>query len=277
MRSRLQSMAGLISAVAFLAMATAAARGQGVEVKVCRLGALPIEKHLLYRPSDLTYARGVLYIADSGNNRIVAIDSLGHTIRTYGGAGSGVGEFISPQSVSVSAHGLMCVADVGNKRVGVMRVDGAEPTTIDEGFYVFDVATHPDGFVYTGRRDRDDALLVVHERTGAVRGIGQPISISHEHESAFRNANTVQVDCGDSLIVVGFSALAIVRTLSLDGRLTGEFFVGGDEVDYIRNEAWGKMLTGVDGKTLEERRGIVTASQSDILDDFLALARPGRF
>jgi sugar lactone lactonase YvrE len=67
-------------------------------------------------PKGLTYdSSGILYIADSGNNRIV-LAQFTAVIGATGTGGADLGQFISPGNISVGKRGVY-VADTGNNRI----------------------------------------------------------------------------------------------------------------------------------------------------------------
>ena len=97
----------------------------------------------LYFPSAVaTDLAGILYVADSANNRIRRIDAAG-TIATFAGTGergySGDGEAAtnarldSPTGVAVDAAGRVYVADFGNQRVRRIGLDGIIETFAGAG------------------------------------------------------------------------------------------------------------------------------------------------
>ena len=70
--------------------------------------------------------RGHLFIADSGNNRIVVAEASFGPLATSGGPGSDLGQFRDPRNVCLSERGI-CVADTGNDRVQIFEtVQGGE-------------------------------------------------------------------------------------------------------------------------------------------------------
>jgi sugar lactone lactonase YvrE len=80
---------------------------------------------------------GRILVADSGNHRIQAFDALGTVLTTYGGPGSGAGQFNSPQGLAVGRTGRVVVADQGNNRLVVLSFDGNEfayLNSLDAGF-----------------------------------------------------------------------------------------------------------------------------------------------
>jgi len=67
---------------------------------------------------------GLVYIADSQNNRIVVLSSEGREIRSWGREGSGPGEFKTPSDVAVAEDGNVWVTDMWNGRVQVFDEQG---------------------------------------------------------------------------------------------------------------------------------------------------------
>jgi uncharacterized protein (TIGR03663 family) len=75
-----------------------------------------------YGPRGLFYDRNrkELYVADTGNRRIVVFDKNGVPLRQFGTSGSAPGQFDEPTSVAVSDDGKVYVTDLHNKRVQVL-------------------------------------------------------------------------------------------------------------------------------------------------------------
>jgi uncharacterized protein (TIGR03663 family) len=70
-------------------------------------------------------AQGNVYIADTGNKRIVVTDSDGNFLYQWGYAGSEPGAFNEPTGVAVDGQGNVYVADTWNGRVQVFAPDGS--------------------------------------------------------------------------------------------------------------------------------------------------------
>ncbi|WP_129670388.1 flippase activity-associated protein Agl23 [Candidatus Chloroploca sp. Khr17] len=68
---------------------------------------------------------GRVYLADTGNRRIVVTDDTGTFLYQFGGAGSELGQFNEPTGVAVDARGNVFVADIWNGRVQVFTPDGS--------------------------------------------------------------------------------------------------------------------------------------------------------
>jgi hypothetical protein len=76
---------------------------------------------------------GKIFVADTGNDRIVRIDDMtGRGWTTFGTSGSGVNQFRSPEGIFVNATGQIFVADAGNHRlVRINDMTGSGWTTFD--------------------------------------------------------------------------------------------------------------------------------------------------
>jgi uncharacterized protein (TIGR03663 family) len=70
-------------------------------------------------------ADGTWYVADSGNQRIQVLDADGVTVRMWGSAGSGPGQFQEPWGIAVNQKlGRVYVSDTWNHRVQVFDLEG---------------------------------------------------------------------------------------------------------------------------------------------------------
>jgi len=92
---------------------------------------------------------GLLYIADTDNNRVQVLSKTGAFLRKWGTIGGGNGQFLRAEDVAVSADGTVWVADDGNSRVqafsgaGAFKMSIATPSEAARG-----VAVDADGNVY---------------------------------------------------------------------------------------------------------------------------------
>jgi DNA-binding beta-propeller fold protein YncE len=58
-----------------------------------------------------------MYLADTGNDRIIKLGTGGRYLGMWGGRGAGPGELQQPAGVAVDGHGDVYVADTGNNRI----------------------------------------------------------------------------------------------------------------------------------------------------------------
>ena len=87
---------------------------------------------LFLRPAGLDLDhRGMLYVADSGNNRVQVVDNDGNFISEYGVRGWRTGEFDNPTDVAINFQRteLLYVADTDNHRIQYCNL-------VDRIFYV---------------------------------------------------------------------------------------------------------------------------------------------
>lgn len=82
-------------------------------------------KDRFHSPDDLVFnSKGEIYVADSGNRRIVHLDSFGRYIGEWGSQGSEPGQFKIPHSLAIDSRGRIYVADRGNDRIQIFSPEG---------------------------------------------------------------------------------------------------------------------------------------------------------
>jgi DNA-binding beta-propeller fold protein YncE len=69
-------------------------------------------------------ARDSLYVADTGNKRIVRFDKQWKVVSDWGTSGNGPGQFVEPVGLAVDSGGNVYVADTGNHRFQVFDGEG---------------------------------------------------------------------------------------------------------------------------------------------------------
>jgi hypothetical protein len=65
------------------------------------------------------------FVADTGSHQVGAIGDGLETVATFGGYGSGPGEFSRPEGIAAAPGGRVVVADTGNDRLQVLSFDGS--------------------------------------------------------------------------------------------------------------------------------------------------------
>lgn len=79
----------------------------------------------LYAPHGVAVAAdGRVFIADSGNNRLVVCDADLANPQSIGKSGAGAEEFAAPTGVAIGPSGNVYVTDTGNKRIQVLDGQG---------------------------------------------------------------------------------------------------------------------------------------------------------
>ena len=118
-------------------------------------------------PTDVVSGQnGHLYLVDGGNDRVVAIDSTGAVVRSFGSTGRGDGELDGPVGVGIDGKGRVHVADRGNRRIQVFEKDGtyAYPVPLvvgDTRIEPVDVAVNKDGTeLFVTSADTHEVIVV---------------------------------------------------------------------------------------------------------------------
>ncbi len=76
-------------------------------------------------PDDLVFASdGSVFVADSGNGRIVKLNAKGEFVTAWGKKGKAEGEFATAHALAIDKQDRVYVADRNNRRVQVFAPDG---------------------------------------------------------------------------------------------------------------------------------------------------------
>jgi DNA-binding beta-propeller fold protein YncE len=79
-------------------------------------------------PNDVAFgAAGEIYVSQGhgkGESRLLKFDADGNFLKTWGGEGSGPGQFKQPHSIVTDEKGQLYVADRSNQRIQVFDADG---------------------------------------------------------------------------------------------------------------------------------------------------------
>ena len=110
----------------------------------------------IFFPFDVTTdSSGNIYVADSGNDRIVKFDPNGNYMMQFGISGNSDGQFMDPRGVAVDNTGYIYVADTVNNRIQKFDSSGkfvlkfGSFGTGDAQFHgPYSVAVDKSGFVY---------------------------------------------------------------------------------------------------------------------------------
>lgn len=83
------------------------------------------DQHHFRAPDDVVFAsNGDMYVADSGNGRIVRLDKNGKFVSQFGKKGKAKGEFATAHGLAIDKKDRIYVADRGNNRVQVFSSNG---------------------------------------------------------------------------------------------------------------------------------------------------------
>ncbi len=88
------------------------------------MGAIGGPENAFFGPRAVVVSRGFVYVADTGNKKVVRFDRDGKRLNDFGRDGSGAGEFVEPVGLAADASGNIYVADTGNHRIQVFDPEG---------------------------------------------------------------------------------------------------------------------------------------------------------
>ncbi len=115
---------------------------------------------------------GMVYVTDSGNNRVQVFTSTGNYVGQWGGRGKAKGRFKGPGSIAVSDDGTVYVADGGNSRIesftpdgDFLRKFGSEGSGSGEFTWLAGIDIGPQGDIYAV--DSFNQRVEVFDRDGA--------------------------------------------------------------------------------------------------------------
>jgi len=79
------------------------------------------EDDFFHKPSDIEVDphRSMIYMADSGNHRVLVFDFQGELLKIIGSKGQGPAEFLNPSGLFILEDGRLAVADVDNNRIQI--------------------------------------------------------------------------------------------------------------------------------------------------------------
>jgi len=139
------------------------------------------EDDFFHQPSDIEIdqQQSLIYIADSGNNRIVVFDFKGKFIKTIGRMGQGPGEFAKPTGLEIFKDSCLAVADFDNRRIQILdkygnfvravntkEVNVADLIFVDDKFYTIP-SFGTSGFrLNMGSKEETQPLVVVLDEQG---------------------------------------------------------------------------------------------------------------
>jgi hypothetical protein len=197
------------------------------------------EEDYLYNPSDIEVdlSRSLIYIADSGNDRVLVFDFDGKLQKIIGRKGQGPGEFSNPTGLDVLEDGTLAVADSNNNRIQLFdkswefvklitqkTIDVADLIFIDDRIYTIPIYGSS-GYSPDIRSKKETQPLVnVLDQEGNVI---QSISVDDFPESqpflrAIKHRVCLILSKDKKLFLPHF-AMNVIHVFGLDGNKVGEF------------------------------------------------------
>jgi len=174
-------------------------------------------------PTDVaTGVNGYLYVVDGGNDRVVAIDSTGAVVASFGSTGRGDAELDGPVGVGIDGKGRVHVADRGNRRIQVFEKDGsyAYPVPLvvgDTRVEPVDVAVNEEGTeLFVTSADRHEVIVFDWKGNLLRRWGGRG-----EEPGQFFHPATIEIAAGRVYVVDVLNAR--VQCFYPDGRIVTVF------------------------------------------------------
>lgn len=116
------------------------------------------DEQLLNRPHGIcANSRGDVYVADTGNNRIVRLFNPAHKlefVEAIGSKGSSEGQFLSPRQIALDNSGTLFVSDSGNHRIQVFDSTNSFRYSFSGNNYL----SGPNGIAVTDSLERNSRL-----------------------------------------------------------------------------------------------------------------------
>jgi hypothetical protein len=197
------------------------------------------EDDFLYMPSDIEvdHTRSLIYVADSGNNRILVFDFDGKLQKTIGREGQGPAEFSRPSGLFILEDGGLAVADHYNKRIQFFDKSGEfvkmiSPKSVDVADLIF-----KDDKIYTiptfgssgyspdirSKKDTQPLVDVLDQEGNVIRSISVedfPESQSFLRAIKHRVCLTLTAD---GKLFLPHHAMNVIHVFDLDGDKIGQF------------------------------------------------------
>ncbi len=135
----------------------------------------------LYGPRDLVIAGdGTIWVADTGNKRLVNFSLNGELLGSYGQDGAGLGDFSEPVGLAVDLSGRLYVADTWNGRVQSFIPGAASADVFEAGWTSRQAMDKPylavlaDGRILAS--DPAKGILLLFDPDGTALGFWEPVS-----------------------------------------------------------------------------------------------------
>ena len=140
-----------------------------------------------YGPRGIAIHEGLVYVTDTGNERVQVFDAEGTFIRAFGGAGNGDGQLREPVGIAVAEDGAVLVADSHNSRIARFDANGRwlgawqVPQWVGLQYFEPWLAVGPNGVVYATTSTNGAVVSFDANGTaGATIGVGvlrQPFGV----------------------------------------------------------------------------------------------------
>ena len=121
----------------------------------------------LFRPNDIVLAGDTAVVLDTGNDRLLFLDTSLHVIQTVGRTGAGPGEFAAPNVARVARDEIF-VSEINNGRFTVLDRGGNFRRTFGQAILALSFAVGSDGTVYRPARSTTDHIWRINDESEAL-------------------------------------------------------------------------------------------------------------
>ena len=163
---------------------------------------------MFYGPRGISAYNGLIFVTDTGNERVQVFEEDGTFVRAFGGTGTGESQLLEPVGVAVGSDGTVLVADSHNARIARFTTEGEwlEPWPIEDWaelrFFEPYLAVTPDGTLYASTST--EATVLVVDQSGSI--------IDEVGEDELRQPFGITVESGAGALLVTDGVLhGIVR------------------------------------------------------------------
>lgn len=168
-----------------------------------------------YGPRGIAIHDGLVYVTDTGNERVQVFTEQGEFVRMFGSIGSDLGQLSEPVGIAVTTDGTVLVADSNNARIARFTTDGQPlapwPVSAWEEQQYFEPYLTIDAESRVYASDSADGQVIV------LSSDGQPLTTIEDPELAAPYGLAL-ADDGNLLYVSDGLANAVIRvTPNIDG------------------------------------------------------------
>jgi hypothetical protein len=159
---------------------------------------------------------GNVWVADSGEGRILKFDPAGRFLKKFGKRGQGPGEFSRPMTIHVMEDGDLLVLDFGNQRMAVLSGEGEFKRSFKlrlryEDFCEFKGKIY---LVYNGLREDGKTVDLLSLEGRPLGSLGEAPNFGPVIPDLVRMANFKGISCDPrGRLLVGWSFFPIVHVL----------------------------------------------------------------
>ncbi|MBE0461520.1 MAG: NHL repeat-containing protein [Candidatus Aminicenantes bacterium] len=197
------------------------------------------DEDFFHRPSDIEIDRlqSFIYIADSGNHRVLVFDFNGKFIKIIGRKGQGTAEFVSPTGLYVFKDSRLAVADFINNRIQIFDKSGnflrsintkevrvADLIFVNNKFYTIpSFGTSGPSLNMGSKEDAQPIVVVLDDQGNKIQDISvDDFPETHPFVRAIKHRVCLALSPENKLYLPYF-AMNVIHVFDLDGTKVAEF------------------------------------------------------